>query len=227
MSQVLGILRFGFGVARRATVLSVITSLVGAATAIVIPVLSGRAIGGAPAVIRDGLHQPYVVLLIALLVSLMISNVTGVIGQGAVELADGPLRREVTLRVGWALSHDPDLTSSEDPRTADLVQKVRSREWEISMGYRILTASVTRQIPALLGTAITLGLVLTWWAPIPIMIMILIDAEYLRRVITTQMDVWSGQTEGQKHAAYAFEQAMGKAAKEIRIFGWPTTCAAG
>jgi ATP-binding cassette subfamily B protein len=33
------------------------------------------------------------------------------------------------------------------------------------------------------------------------------------------MDVWSGQTEPQKHAFYAFEQGMGKSAKEIRIFG--------
>jgi ATP-binding cassette subfamily B protein len=200
-------------------VVSVAASLIGAATAIIIPVLSGRAIGGAPAVVRDGLQQPYVGLLVGLLVALAISNVSGVLGEGAVEKADGPLRREITLRIGWALSHDPDLTSLEDPATADLVQKVRSREWEISMGYRILTASVTRQIPALVGTGITLGLVLSWWAPLPILIMVLIDAEYLRRVITTQMDVWSGQTEGQKHAAYAFEQAMGKAAKEIRIFG--------
>lgn len=213
------ILRFGLAVARRATVISVLAALVGAATAIVVPVLTGRAIGGAPGMIRDGLDRPYVVVLLALLIALAVSNVTSVLGQTGFELADGPIRREITLRIGWALSHDPDLTEMEDPATANLVQKVRSREWEISMGYQLLTASVTRQIPALIGTAITLGIVFTWWAPIPIMIIILINAEYLRRVITTQMDVWSGQTEGQKHAAYAFEQAMGKSAKEIRIFG--------
>jgi ATP-binding cassette subfamily B protein len=33
------------------------------------------------------------------------------------------------------------------------------------------------------------------------------------------MDLWSGQTEEQKHAWYAFQQGMGKSAKEIRIFG--------
>ncbi|SDT39769.1 ATP-binding cassette domain-containing protein [Microlunatus soli] len=214
-----GILRFGLRVARKSTVIAVAAALLGAATAIVIPVLTGRAIGGALGVIRNGLDRPYVVVLIVLLLALAISNVTSVLGQTGFELADGPIRREVTLRIGWALSHDPDLTEMEDPATAALVQKVRSREWEISMGYQLLTGVATRQIPALIGTAVTLGIVLTWWAPLPIMILILINAEYLRRVITTQMDVWSGQTEGQKHAAYAFEQAMGKAAKEIRIFG--------
>jgi len=214
-----GILRLGLQVAKRATVISLIAALVGAATAIILPVLTGRAIGGVPELIRHGWTGPYVRILVGLLAALAISNVTGVLGQTGIELADGPIRREILLRIGWALSHDPDLTSLEDPRTADLVQKIRSREWEISMGYQILTAVATRQFPALIGTAITLGIVLTWWAPIPIVIVIAINAEYLRRVITTQMDVWSGQAEGLKHAAYAFEQGMGKAAKEIRIFG--------
>ncbi|GAB3928189.1 multidrug ABC transporter permease [Microlunatus endophyticus] len=214
-----GILRLGLQVAKRATVISLIAALVGAGTAIILPVLTGRAIGGVPGLIHHGWTGPYVGILVGLLAALAISNVTGVLGQTGIELADGPIRREILLRIGWALSHDPDLTSLEDPRTADLVQKIRSREWEISMGYQILTAVATRQFPALIGTAITLGIVLTWWAPIPIVIVIAINAEYLRRVITTQMDVWSGQAEGLKHAAYAFEQGMGKAAKEIRIFG--------
>lgn len=215
----IGILRLGLQVARRATVISLLAALLGAATAIILPVLTGRAIGGAPGVIAHGFTGPYVAVLVVLLAALAISNVTGVVGQGGIQLADGPIRREILLRIGWALAHDPDLASLDDPSTADLVQKIRSREWEISMGYQILTAIATRQLPALFGTAITLGVVLTWWAPIPIMIVILINGEYLRRVITTQMDVWSGQAEGLKHAAYAFEQGMGKAAKEIRIFG--------
>lgn len=214
-----GILRLGLQVAKKATVISLLATLLGAATAIILPVLTGRAIGGVPALISHGWTRPYVLVLVVLLAALAVSNVTNVLGETGIELADGPIRREVLLRIGWALSHDPDLTSLEDPKTAALVQKIRSREWEISMGYRILISAMTRQIPALVGMAITLGFVLTWWAPIPIMIMILLNAEYLRRVITTQMDVWSGQAEGLKHAAYAFEQGMGKAAKEIRIFG--------
>jgi ABC-type multidrug transport system fused ATPase/permease subunit len=215
----LGILKLGLQVARRATVISLSAALLGAATAIILPILTGRAIGGAPGLIDHGFTRTYVGVIVGLLVALAVSNVTGVLSHAGIELADGPIRREILLRIGWALSHDPDLASLDDPRTADLVQKIRSREWEISMGYQILTGIATRQIPALLGTAITLGIVLTWWAPIPIMIVILINGEYLRRVITTQMDVWSGQAEGLKHAAYAFEQGMGKAAKEIRIFG--------
>ena len=214
-----GILRLGLQVAKKATVISLLAALLGAATAIILPVLTGRAIGGVPELISSGWARPYVLVLVVLLAALAVSNVSNVLGEAGIELADGPIRREVLLRIGWALSHDPDLTSLEDPKTADLVQKIRSREWEISMGYRILISATTRQIPALAGMAITLGIVLTWWAPIPIMVMILINAEYLRRVITTQMDVWSGQAEGLKHAAYAFEQGMGKAAKEIRIFG--------
>jgi ATP-binding cassette, subfamily B, bacterial len=214
-----GILRLGLQVARRATIISVCAALLGAATAIIIPVLTGRAIGGAPDVIAHGFDRAYIGVLVGLLVALAVSNVAGVLSRSGIELADGPIRREITLRIGWALSHDPDLTSMEDPKTADMVQKIRSREWEISVGYQLLTAVATQQIPALFGTAITLGIVLTWWAPLPIVIMVLINGEYLRRVITTQMDVWSGQTEGLKHAAYAFEQGMGKAAKEIRIFG--------
>lgn len=214
-----GILRLGLQVAKRATIISLTAALVGAATAIILPVLTGRAIGGVPELISHGWTRPYVLVLAVLLAALALSNVTNVLGESGIELSDGPIRREVLLRIGWALSHDPDLTSLEDPRTADLVQKIRSREWEIPMGYRILISTTTRQVPALVGMAVTLGVVLTWWAPVPIMIVILVNGEYLRRVITTQMDVWSGQAEGLKHASYAFEQGMGKAAKEIRIFG--------
>jgi ATP-binding cassette subfamily B protein len=216
---VLSIFKVGLRVARWTTVLALVAGLIGAATAIILPLLTGQAIGGAPAVISDGLTRPYVIVLVVLLVTLAVSNVTGVIGQAGVEAADGLVRKDVQLRIGWSLSHDPDLTTLEDPPTANLVQKVRSREWEFSMGFHLLVGVVTRQVPALIGTAISLGVVLTWWAPLPILIVMVVNAEYLRRVITGQMDVWSGQTEGLKHASYAFEQGMGKAAKEIRIFG--------
>jgi ATP-binding cassette subfamily B protein len=216
---VLGIFKLGLRVARWPTILAVVVGLVGAATAIILPLLTGQAIGRAPDAIRDGLTQPYLTVLIGLLVTLAISNISGVLGQAGIEIADGLVRREVSLRIGWSLSHEPELDRLEDPPTADLVQKVRSREWEVSMGFHILTAVVTRQIPALVGTAISLGIVLTWWAPLPILIMIGLNAEYIRRVINDQMDIWSGQTEGLKHASYAFEQGMGKSAKEIRIFG--------
>ncbi len=100
------------------------------------------------------------------------------------------------------------------------VQKVRGRSWEIEASVRQAQGPVIAQVLSLIGTTIALAVTLNWWVPAAMAVCWLGETVFLTRLIAREMDLWSGQTEPQKHSWYAFQQALsGKSAKEIRIFG--------
>jgi len=211
--------RHGFTVVPRLFALAIVASLVGAALAIATPILAGQAIGGVPAFLESGPTTPFVLLVVLLLVVLLLANLTGVAEDAAQRLMDGYLQSDTVLRIGHALSVDPDLGTLDDPEVAAKVAKVRARFWEIGMGLRMVSGPMLTSVVTAIGSAVTLAVLLDWWAPLPLLAMYVVEAERFRRVITRQFDLWTGQVEGQKHAMYAFKQGMGAAAKEVRIFG--------
>ncbi|HEY9292227.1 MAG TPA: ABC transporter ATP-binding protein [Microlunatus sp.] len=219
MAAVISLVRNAFRVSPGAVVLTGVSSLLAALLAVLIPILVGRAIGGAPDAVDSGPSGGYLLSLGMLLALLLAGNLINLIGSTGAALTEGRLEQDSDLRIGWALSRHPELSSVDHPDVASRLQQVRPRLWEIRMATRILLGPALSQLPALVGSAITLGVMLAWWAPLPLLAAYVVAAEVTRRSILAQFDVFTGQTDAQKHAQYAFEQGMGKAAKEIRIFG--------
>lgn len=214
-----GLYRHGFAVVPRLFTLAIVASLVGAGLAIATPILAGQAIGGIPGFLQTGPSAVFIAVVASLLAVLLLANLLGVAEDAAQRLMDGKLQKDIALRVGHALSVDPDLGSLDDPEVAARVTKVRAQHWEIGMGLRMVSGPMLTSVVTAAGSAVTLALLLDWWAPLPLLVMYVVEAERFRRVIVKQFDLWIGQVEGQKHAMYAFKQGMGASAKEVRIFG--------
>jgi len=216
---VLSLLRHGWRIAPRPLVIGIGASVVGGSLMVAQPLLVGQAVGRLPAALTDGLPTALVVIVAAVLVALLLGNVTEVLSEVSRLEIDGRLERDTTQRMGFALSDDPDLSTLDNPQIAGQLQKVRGRSWEIQMGVRLAGGPLLWQVITVVGSAVALSLVLSPWVTLALLVMVALDAEFCRRLVLAEMDVWSGQTEDQKHAQYAFEQGMGRAAKEIRIFG--------
>lgn len=215
----LRLLRYSLRIAPRLTVLTLVASVVSAGLMVLIPVLVGQAVGRLPGVIRTGPDSAFVLVVAGLLVALLVSNLAGVVGNVGRQVRNGRVQKDTALRIGDALSREADLATLDNPSVAARVEKVRSRLWEIEMGVMIVTGPLVTELLGLVGTAVAVGLTLSWWLPLVLVAAVVVNAEFLRRTVIQEMDAWTGQTEAQKHAHYAFEQGMGKSAKEIRIFG--------
>ena len=215
----LGLLRYGLKVAPWPTILAMIASVVGAAMLVALPVLTGQAIGRLPRAIADGPDNTFIVVAVGVAGTLLVSTLTALVENVARMQLSGILEKDTTLRVGEALSADPDLRTLDNPEVAAKVQKIRGQRWEIEMGVALATGPLVNQVLSLAGSAIALGITFSWWVPIILVAAALIEGERWRRTVVAQFDVWVGNTEEQKQAEYAFEQGMGRAAKETRIFG--------
>lgn len=211
--------RFAYRLAPAATVLICTLSVLTAGLAVAAPLLVGQLIGRLPGVADSSTDATFVVLLVLLLLVLPLSNVVGLISETFVERLDGLGERDLLLRVGHAVSSEPFLRTLDNAEIATRISKVRSRQWEVQNGVRNTQGQLIVQTFSLIGGAVALSVALTWWIPLVMVACAAGEALYFRQTVHKQMDVWSGQTEEQKHARYAFEQGMGKAAKEVRIFG--------
>ncbi|HLT60420.1 MAG TPA: ABC transporter ATP-binding protein [Microlunatus sp.] len=215
----LRLIRYSWRLAPLHTVLALISAVLSAGLLVAVPLFTGRVIGLLPGVVTDGETAGFTVVLVALLVLLVLGHAIGLVGRTSGEQLIGLSERDAATRIGLALSVSADLSRVEDADAAAQLQKIRNRRWEIQMALRMATGPGITQILGLFGTTVALGLLLSPWVALLLLLGSLAEGEYLRRVIMAEMDVWSGQTEPQKHAYYAFEQGMGKSAKEIRIFG--------
>jgi len=196
-----------------------VSSVVTAALSIAAPLLVGQIIGRLAEVVHGRLNATFVVLLALLLLTIPLSNVVGLVSETLVEKLDALAERDILLRIGLALSSAPDLRALDDPDVASRLAKVRSRQWEVKNGIRTAQGQLITQVLGLTGSAIALSVVLSWWIAVLMVAAAVLEALFFRHTVHQQMDVWSGQTEDQKHARYAFEQGMGKSAKEVRVFG--------
>lgn len=215
----LRLIRYSWRLSPLNTVFAVLAALLSAGLLVAVPVFTGRVIGMLPGVVADGITPSFSQSLATLLILLVVGHGIGLIAKSAGEQLIGLSERDATSRIGLALSDSPDLAGAEDSDAAAQLQKVRNRRWEIEMALRMATGPGITQWLGLIGTSVALGITLSPWIAVVLFLAALGEGEYLRRLILREMDVWSGQTEPQKHAFYAFEQGMGKSAKEIRIFG--------
>ena len=93
------------------------------------------------------------------------------------------------------------------------------------VGWTSISLAVSSQIglaaihTSLLGTCAVIGSILGWWyAGLLVGITLLVEV-WLAHLRGTESAVWASDTEGQRRAEYVFDLAMGRSAKELRVFG--------
>lgn len=216
---VLQLLRYAHRLLPRTLIVAVTARVLVAGLTVAAPMLVGQSIGRLPRVITDGVDAGFVAVVTVLLIVLLLQNVMSLVGETLATRIVNAVDTDVTLRMGHALSSQPGLITIDNPEVTSRLQKVRGRRWEIEAAVRQTQGPAVAQVLSLIGTSVALGVTVAWWLPLPLIAAWLAATIRLSRLIASQMDLWSGQTEPQKHAWYAFQQGMGKSAKEIRIFG--------
>ncbi len=183
------------------------------------PLMLGQVVGQLPGLSEARLSGGLVALLVALLLVLPLTNILGLLGGVLIESIDGLGERDVIVRTGQGPARRPSLATLDDRQLLSDLENVRGRQWEIQAGLQVALNNVVSMLVGVAGSCVTLGLMLRWWAPLPLLVGMAIQAVAVRQTMHKQMDAWGGQSEQAKHARYAFSLGMGLAATEVRVFG--------
>ncbi|WP_460514782.1 ATP-binding cassette domain-containing protein [Flindersiella endophytica] len=211
--------RYAFRLLPAAALSCLLLRLLGAGLLVVTPLLVGAVVGRLPEVADSGVSVSFVAQLAALLTALPLGNAIEAVAAVPLERLEAEVERDVFLRLGAAGSARPGLASLEDPEQVGRLQRVSLQRWQLLAGVRLACGGLIGSALGLLGSVVALGVVFSWWVALLLLTAAIGRSLYGARNMNRQMDAWSSQTEGQKHATYAFRQGMGGAAKEVRIFG--------
>jgi ATP-binding cassette, subfamily B, bacterial len=219
VQDVVVLLRYALRLSPRAAVSCVVLRVLGACVSVATPLLVGAVVGGLPTAATSGVDGAFVALLVLLLVTLPLNSAVEAVAAIPLERLEAEAERDVYLRLGAAGSAGPGLADLESPEMTGQLQRVTTSRFYITTGIQLVCGGLVGQALALVGSVVALGVIFSWWVAVVLTVAAIGRSLYGARNMSRQMDAWSSQTEGQKHATYAFTQGMGRAAKEVRIFG--------
>lgn len=197
--------------------LALACALTGAVCTAVLPILLGRAIGAIPT--GAGSAEPFLFAAAAIAGVVVGGQVLGQVTTWALAGVDGALEKDQTLRLGQATASQASLVTVESPTTADRITRLQDGRWQMTNGAHALLNLLPASVVVLAITTVTLGTQLAWWIAVPFIAMWAVRTVVAHRNITGQLEVWSGSTSLQKQANYAASLGLGRAAKELRVFG--------
>ena len=215
----IGLFRYAFRLAPAVAVASMAVAVLAAVLAVVQPLLLGQVVGRLPAAVSGDTVGSFVALLLAFLSTVALAQVVRT-PQAAFADANGAAReKDMLLRLNKVTGADPDQSSLDDPKRMSTIRQLWDRQWEAGMGMQIATGPLLEQVLATVGMALALALVMPWWISVIMVGAALAQSVVFHRTVQDEFGVWAGQSELQKQSMYAFQQATGPAAKELRIFG--------
>ena len=216
---VLGLFRYAFQLAPWLTTASMAVAVVAAGLAVVQPLLLGQVVGLLPAAVGGAEVGSFTALLLAFLSTVALAQVVRT-PRSAFADANGAAReKDMLLRLNRVTGADPDQSSLDDPQRMSRIRQLWDRQWEAGMGMQIATGPLLEQVLATAGVAVALAFVMPWWVSAILVAAAVAQAVVFHRTVQDEFGVWAGQSEQQKQSMYAFQQATGPAAKELRIFG--------
>lgn len=218
-SGVLGLYRYAFQLAPWLTAASMAVAVVAAGLAVAQPLLLGQVIGQLPTAIRGAGVGSFTVLLLAFLSTVALAQVVRTPRTAFADANGAAREKDMLLRLNRVTGADPDQSSLDDPRRMSRIRQLWDRQWEAGMGMQIATGPLLEQLLAAAGVAVALAFVMPWWVAVVLVGGAVGQAVVFHHTVQNEFDVWAGQSEPQKQSMYAFQQATGPAAKELRIFG--------
>jgi ATP-binding cassette subfamily B protein len=154
-------------------------------------------------------------LVTALVVGGLLPMVTDVTVRNIANEAD----RDLALQIGRALLHPRRIGHLEEPAIQDELERARGKYgFSPTAGIWGLSHLISAR-PTTLGSAALVGWLFSWWVALALIVATALVEVFNTWLIGSEQGTWFGRTEGQRHAAYAFELGMTSAPKEIRVFG--------
>ncbi|WP_203568022.1 ABC transporter ATP-binding protein [Aestuariimicrobium ganziense] len=198
-----------------ATVLALTLTVADAAATVVLPLLLGRTIGSlSGSSIATSLWWAGALIGVMLLAETA-QKVSSMAREFIVRRAEKDLR----MRSAHSFVRDPSLTAPESPELTGTAKRLTESMWQFSNGCGSAVTYLPGGLLSLAGTTVALGVVFSWPFALLLCAAVVAQVWIITKVVSAQMEVWSDNTEPQRHAGYALEQSLGPAAKELRIFG--------
>ena len=218
-SGVPNLFRYAFQLAPWLTAASIAVAVVAAALAVAQPLLLGQVIGLLPSAVGGVGIGPFTALLLAFLSTVALAQVVRTPRTAFADANGAAREKDMLLRLNRVTGADPDQSSLDDPARMSRIRQLWDRQWEAGMAMQIATGPLLEQVLAAAGVAVALAFVMPWWVPVLLVAAAVGQAVVFHRTVQDEFGVWAGQSEQQKQSMYAFQQATGPAAKELRIFG--------
>ena len=193
---------------------AVLDGLIGVA----LPVLIGQVVGALPAAVSGGAWVGLAVAAALVMLALMLDGVLDETTKYAQLMVEGAVAHDVFVRTAELLAAPPGVQHLEDPDVANGIQRLRQAFGDIRLG--VVTAGGTvRSGVTLVGSTVVLGAVYSWWVAAVLLASAVGLSLARMRVERGVLDVYLGVTEEQRQSRYAYDQALGGSAKEVRVFG--------
>ncbi|HVX42519.1 MAG TPA: ABC transporter ATP-binding protein [Mycobacteriales bacterium] len=213
------LLRYAMGVSRGATsVVLTIVTLAGL-TGTGLTYLVGQVVGAAGGLARGDSVGHFAFLLAAMLLLFILNGALPVMWMTAVVTLEMRLDRTVSVELAESLLRPYRIEHLDDPAVQDTY--AHSRE-EAPVAVRLgptFAAQVLQGVIGSVTSAVLIGILFTWWVPIPLALSSALATWYFSRVIDTESELLRGNTEEQRRATYLFDIGMTGGTKEVRIFG--------
>lgn len=218
-SSMVALLRYAMTVSRPATsvVLAIVTLAGLAGTGLTY--LVGQVVGAAGGLADGAPVGHFAFLLSAMLLVFILNGALPVVWMTAVVTLEMRLDRTVSVQLAEDLFRPYRVEHLDDPVVQDAY--AHSRE-EAPVAVRLGPTFAAQVLQGVIGSvtaAILIGVLFTWWVPIPLALSAALATWYFSWVIDTESDLLRGQTEDQRRASYLFDIGMVGGTKEIRIFG--------
>ena len=193
---------------------AVLDGLIGVA----LPVLIGLVVGALPAAVSGGAWLGLGVAAALVMVALMLDGLLDETTTYAQLMVEGAVAHDVFVRTAELLAAPAGVQHLEDPEVANGIQRLRQAFGDIRLG--VVTAGLTlRSGVTLVGSTLVLGAVYSWWVAAVLFASAVALSLARMRVEQGVLDVYLGVTEEQRQSRYAYNQALGESAKEVRVFG--------
>lgn len=213
------LLRYAMTVSRPATTVVLLVVTLAGMTGTALTYLVGQVVGATAGLADGDSVGRFVFLLSAMLLVFVVNGVLPLLRMTAVVTLEMRLDRSVGLRLTEPLLAPNRIGHLDDPAVQDAY--ARSREEapvEIRLG-PTFAAQVVEGVIGSVTSAVLIGVLFTWWVPIPLAVSAALATWYFMWVIDAEDALWRGRTESHRRAAYLFDLGMVGAPKEIRVFG--------
>jgi ABC-type multidrug transport system fused ATPase/permease subunit len=185
--------------------------------------LVGRVVGAVPGVIS---HQPdslsmsaFSLLLAALLAAFLVESMLPTFDQMIGLNLDNHVHRALAIGITEPVLRPRRVAHLEDPKIKDIQEHAKGKAgFQVGRGVRNVRWLLSSRL-TLFGSAALVGQMFSWPVAIGLVVVTLFMEYYRAVTCERELDSWWGNTEGQRHADYAFNLGMRDAPKELRVFG--------
>jgi ABC-type multidrug transport system fused ATPase/permease subunit len=198
-------------------------AVLGSVLGMAVTLLTGQVVGAVPDVVNNAPGAMSLTgfgwLLAALLVVFVVDSLAPAIQRVASMTMDAAVTREIAVGITEPLLRPRRIAHLEDTEVLDVQERAKGKGgFHLAQGLSNLPWLLASRV-TLVGSAVIVGVMFSWPVAILLFAVTVLLEWFTGRMVEREIEVWWGNTEEQRRAAYLFDLGMRDAPKELRVFG--------